>query len=238
MQRHLDRVKKWDRGIRNHASPNTEIIPDPIPVQPNVISVFTPKDLQDITSQLTSLISTVATLKQTVEQLSNRSNDEELLLVNRRLSILENSLSSLAQPQSEVEDLPLNSDFTVESALDDTRRVYLPYCCDISHVGNSNSCVLDGSNLELVVECDIRDTDIIIYPFGTKTDLPQFTENFEVAFDIKDSGVITGICYGTLQKDNSGIYSFHINDIYFTEGELSDCRLPLILSCEVDLPIE
>lgn len=240
MDRLLTNANNWASQI----NASSKIVPTDIVTKhkplPEIVNVLTHTDLQSMTLQITELMSTVSRLQTIVDQLSSNSIQDNLNHIHRRIDSLEQSLSA-SQTTTKVhpkETIPLDSDFSVRESADD-KRVFLPFCSDISQIGISNTCTLVGTELKLTVESNVRDTDVIIYPFGKDTDLPKFTEDFQAAFSFSDNSDITGIAYAILKVDKAGVYSFHIDDLIFTEdNDIKECKLPLKFSCSVELPLD
>lgn len=136
-----------------------------------------------------------------------------------------------------------SSQFSAPSDLSeqDKRRIFIPYFIKEEYAGRDNKTLLINNNIDMVVDIVGLFDDIpIIYPFGTATNLPQFTElNLDMQF-VDAENCVNGTIYGMLSRRSDNIYIIRITELY-SDGEASGIdkfTLPLTITCKAELVVE
>jgi len=178
-------------------------------------------------SSLSSIINRISSLEQSLSELSNQSNYELRANPVRNYNDCINNSSEFSAPTDPPEK--------------DKIRVFIPYFIKEAYTGRDNKTLLNNNNIDMVVDIVGLFDDIpIIYPFGTATDLPHFTElNLDMQFvDAENS--VNGTIYGTLTRRSDNIYTIRITELY-SDGEASGIdkfTLPLTITCKTELLLE
>lgn len=140
-------------------------------------------------------------------------------------------LASMIEPASGAND----------SAPVDSSPSFVPYFIKEQYTGRDNATRLEGDRLIMTVEILSYYPDLpVIYPFGTNTSIPKFSDltlNCNIA-DLDDK--MSGTVYGDLRRNASGVYTLALKDLY-VDGELTTfdkCPYPIILKCDTQLMVE
>jgi hypothetical protein len=188
------------------------------------------KESMDLISDLSSRMDTIERSISELSSLSIRRPAECSMMVNS------SDFSHIPAPELRV--AANSTSYDLISQVRNGKQEFLPYYIKEDYAGRDNLTVLDGNQLDLVVEIiGHYNESPIIYPFGDAIDLPSFSPmTIELSFHDADRS-LNGTAYGSFKRDKSGIYQIEILELQ-SDGDASGIEaytLPLTMRCQTTL---
>ena len=121
-------------------------------------------------------------------------------------------------------------------------RGFVPFFNRSKFDGPNNQTVLTDNHLDMTLNIPFdavihrENQNHTIYPFGLETNVPNFAD-ITLELSIKDKGGETGTAFGLLKREDHGVYTITLTEIY-RNGKV--CQLenyypPLTMVCHWDL---